>query len=608
MSVNKNTLSLAQKVNPKAKEKDVIKMTTLDFKKDAIKTYKNLLSNEHYGWGFMDANHNLFFNIHGTKFGQMEGFGAYLRPQDLGLILKNSNLIDSNVKSIYTISCYGGLQTPFTMDSGILVSSSHTSKFPIIGGIKDGISSLTSADGGVLVDGAKGLNTAKNIGVAITPEEFIDASKKYLELLPTLTANEAEKIYTYSKTYQIGNASYYYSQGYSKQEFTKIVDDKISHIKKQIDKLKNNPSNTSEKTIAEYEKTIKKLENYKSKKNINGFRKLDKEEEIIAKRYKKEAMYKDWEALSPEEKYEKYKNDYTKYKEERRQQWEERKKLEAEQKPIEETPPESSVKEETKVTIETEEGKGVQTETTSTKESTTSNSSKDQNNAEKVKKEEPINNPDEPKVNTKPEKPNKPEKQSSNKPEKKPEKKQKNKPNRKSNKPDSKLQPEKPNTKPETSEVKPDVETKPNTPETKPQVETQAKVKTPQPDKPKKPNYKPQRGPKSKSATVNATKEQIEKVVKETGMKTKKLAGDAAKAINWCKVGKVGAVVGVTALIGGGIYSHAKKEKKNRANGPDRLTGVARKSEFWNQSHVAQMAKDISTYQYGKRMTGFVQG
>ena len=95
-------------------------------------------------------------------------------------------------------------------------------------------------------------------------------------------------------------------------------------------------------------------------------------------------------------------------------------------------------------------------------------------------------------------------------------------------------------------------------------------------------------------------------------MKTKKLAGDATKAIgegvNWGKVGKVGAVVGATALISGGIYSHAKKEKKNKANGPDILTGSTRKSEFWNQSYAAQMAKDISTYQYGKRMTGFVQG
>ena len=91
-------------------------------------------------------------------------------------------------------------------------------------------------------------------------------------------------------------------------------------------------------------------------------------------------------------------------------------------------------------------------------------------------------------------------------------------------------------------------------------------------------------------------------------IKAKKLTEEAAKSINWGKVGKVGAVVGVAALVGVGIHKHNEKEKRNRANGPDRLTGATRKSEFWNQSYAAQMAKDISTYQYGKRMTGFVQG
>jgi hypothetical protein len=697
MPISEDTLSLARKVNPKAEMKDVIEMTTLDFQADAVKNYRDLLQHKHYGWGFMDANHNLYFNIHGTKFGQMSGFGASLRPQDLGLILKNSNLIDSNVKSIYTISCYGGLQTPFTMDSGISISSSHTSQLPVIGAVKGGVSTLTSTDGGDLVEGAKGLGTAKNIGVAITPEEFIEASKKYLESLPTLTAEEAKKIYTYSKAYQIGDASYYYSQGYSQKEFHKIVDDKISHLKGQIEELKNNPTDTSEKTIAEYEKNIKRLEGYKEKDT--GYRKLDKEEEIIAKRYKKDAFYKDWEELSPEEKYDKYKNDYTKYKEERRLQWEERKRLEAEQF-IEgedgqmtirdaQPSPKTSVLEETSTSIKNEitpsfvdkngkikdeyivkpkeettiiiedDNTGVKTETSSTKDTSIPDSSANQNNAEKVKQQEPINNPEKPNVNTKPDPPNYFDTSSYSKHQikelqeagliekiylndgkntiikyKKTEKftddavkrtlnpyrsafdgKNKNidstrtsydqyrKPNKPEKPKPEKPKPEKP--KPEKLNTKPDIEAKP-------QPEVQAEAKTPQPDKPKKPNYKPQKGPKTKSTNINATKEQIEKAVKETGMKAKKLTGDAAKAIgegvNWGKVGKVGAVVGVAALIGGGIYSHAKKEKKNRANGPDRLTGATRKSEFWNQSYAAQMAKDISTYQYGKRMTGFVQG
>ena len=295
-------------------------------------------------------------------------------------------------------------------------------------------------------------------------------------------------------------------------------------------------------------------------------------------------------------------------------------------------------KEETTITIE-DDNVSIKTETSSTENTNIPDSSKNQNNAEKVKQQEPISNPEKPKPDTsKPEftpinsEYNKyvweeykkgntdvmsfdeyyknkrtPEQQAAideinnrtpQQPEAKPEVK-----------PESTSKPDTPevNTKPNTSE-KPKPEVKPTN---NPEVEVKAETKTPKPDTPKKPKYKPQKGPKTKSTAINATKEQVSKL-KKTGMKTKKLAGDAAKAIgegvNWGKVGKVGAVIGVTALIGGGIYSHAKKEKKNRANGPDRLTGATRKSDFWNQSYAAQMAKDISTYQYGKRMTGFVQG
>jgi hypothetical protein len=235
-------------------------------------------------------------------------------------------------------------------------------------------------------------------------------------------------------------------------------------------------------------------------------------------------------------------------------------------------------KEETTVTIE--DNAGVKTETISTKETNIPDSSTNQNNAEKIKQEEPISEPDKPKE---PKTSTNKQKKSSQKPENKP--------------------PQKPEAVTQSEAKTPQSETK----------RQQAEVKTPKPDASnEKPKYKPKKGPKLNSSTVNATKEQIEKTVKDTGMKTKKLAGDAAKAIgegvNWGKVGKIGAVVGVAALVGGGVYSHAKKEKENRKNGPDRLTGATRKSEFWNQSYAAQMAKDISTYQYGKRMTGFVQG
>lgn len=221
--------------------------------------------------------------------------------------------------------------------------------------------------------------------------------------------------------------------------------------------------------------------------------------------------------------------------------------------------------EETTITIE-DDNTGVKTETTSAKDTNIPDSSVNQNNAEKIKQQESINNSEKPKTKT-------------SKPDSKPKKK-----------PDSTLTVES--------------DTKLDTQKTKTPVDT---VEIPKTEKPKR-KYNPKKAPKIKSNTINTTKEQIKKAVKETGMKTKKLTEDAAKSINWGKVGKVGAVVGVAALVGAGVHKHNKKEKENKKNGPDRLTGSARKSEFWNQSYAAQMAKDISTYQYGKRMTGFVQG
>lgn len=234
--------------------------------------------------------------------------------------------------------------------------------------------------------------------------------------------------------------------------------------------------------------------------------------------------------------------------------------------------------EQTRIEIDSN-GEGVRTETSSTGRTKIPDSSTNQNNAEKIKQQEPINNPEKPD---------------------KPERKQEKKPERKTNNSNHNKKP------PETA----------TTPETKPHkpVDTVEipKTETPKVEKPKTqtPNqkYRPKKAPKLKSNTVNVTKEQIENAIKQAGMKTKNITEEAAKAINWGKVGKIGAVVGVAALVGTGIHKHNKKEKNNRKNGPDRLTGYTRKSEYWNQSYAAQMAKDISTYQYGKRMTGFVQG
>lgn len=270
-------------------------------------------------------------------------------------------------------------------------------------------------------------------------------------------------------------------------------------------------------------------------------------------------------------------------------------------------------KEETIITIE-DDNTGVKTETSSTKDTNIPDSSTNQNNAESIKQQEPINNSDKSKPNFTPidaeySKYVWEEYQKGNTDVMSAEEyyRSKHTPEEQAiideinNRPqqlDSKSEQNAEST-PKTNKSTPNTTSKPDTTTPKPQPEVKPKSE-----------HTPKRGPKVKSA--NITKEQIEKITKQAGMKMKSLANDATEAIsegiNWNKVGKVGAVVGVAALVGFGVHKHNEKEKENKKYGPDKLTGATRKSEFWNQSYTAQMAKDISTYQYGKRMTGFIQG
>lgn len=83
----------------------------------------------------------LFINGHGsknsgdinytTKFGH--GHNAKYKPQELIGILERSGEIPEHIKEIYTINCYGGLQTDSITESGIPIRSSHSSVNPVLG-------------------------------------------------------------------------------------------------------------------------------------------------------------------------------------------------------------------------------------------------------------------------------------------------------------------------------------------------------------------------------------------------------------------------------------------------------------------------------------------
>lgn len=89
--------------------------------------------------GFIHGD-SLIVNAHGNSKGQMsfsiDDKNYSITPEMLGKILEKEDLIPDNIKSIYTMSCYGGLQQPFELDNGIKIQSAHTAKTPTMSGFK----------------------------------------------------------------------------------------------------------------------------------------------------------------------------------------------------------------------------------------------------------------------------------------------------------------------------------------------------------------------------------------------------------------------------------------------------------------------------------------
>ena len=78
-------------------------------------------------------NDILFLNAHGDTNGKILYNKKFIEPKELLNELENANLIPDDIKKIYTISCFGGLQKPSKTNSGIPIESSHTSNKPIVG-------------------------------------------------------------------------------------------------------------------------------------------------------------------------------------------------------------------------------------------------------------------------------------------------------------------------------------------------------------------------------------------------------------------------------------------------------------------------------------------
>ena len=117
-----------------------IRKNTPDFyfflDKESGKMYKDLLKkrNKQTILGFTNKNKDAMFIVaHGSKDGKISvGKGNRLTIEQLGKYLQKFDLIPNDVKNIYTIDCFGGLQKPVKLKNGVTIQSSHTSDKTIL--------------------------------------------------------------------------------------------------------------------------------------------------------------------------------------------------------------------------------------------------------------------------------------------------------------------------------------------------------------------------------------------------------------------------------------------------------------------------------------------
>ena len=121
-----------------------------------------------------------------------------------------------------------------------------------------------------------------------------------------------------------------------------------------------------------------------------------------------------------------------------------------------------------------------------------------------------------------------------------------------------------------------------------------------------KPKYKPKKGPKLKEKINPNTNNLSKKKITEA-------ASDAINKISDIKIPKAGKIGLAVAALGIGAYILGSNKKENNyQQKPNYQTHVADTSQVkYNNAqmydiYAQQMAKDISTYRYGKKMTGFI--
>ena len=171
--------------NGNIKQEYISKQTILNIdinSKEGKEAYKNiaLKKNNSYIAGFT-MDDSMFIIGHGTKNGGgiIANNKIAMNNKFLGSLLLEENLIPDNVKNIYTISCYGGLQQPIELSNGVKIQSLHNSKQKIKFGLtldkNNNVSNIKIKinDNDSLVKKFK--NNSINVQMSFSPKEFNEA-------------------------------------------------------------------------------------------------------------------------------------------------------------------------------------------------------------------------------------------------------------------------------------------------------------------------------------------------------------------------------------------------------------------------------------------------
>lgn len=240
--------------------------------KEGKEAYKNiaLKKNNSYIAGFV-MDDSMFIIGHGTKNGGgiIANNKIAMNNRFLGSLLLEENLVPSNVKNIYTISCYGGLQQPIELSNGVKIQSLHNSKQKIKFGLTlDKNNNVSNIKIGVTDNASlvkKFKNNSINVQMSFSPKEFNEAIINNKARHGALTPQEA-----FDK-YGPNDDRFYTSQGLDPKKQKEVIN-KLNSKRKPPEPLPDYSADDArlDKMFAEDKVYIESLEKQRKRPNYKS--------------------------------------------------------------------------------------------------------------------------------------------------------------------------------------------------------------------------------------------------------------------------------------------------------------------------------------------------